>query len=120
MNGFVSTLRSCPEILTFMSLAICYYFCPFMYEDLGLGAVTATPIAAVIVRQLGITISPSLRALLAGLVVGHLRMRFPLFGGAGTVPRALPAPYEPHTAPGRTGWGADHDRRHGGGAGPLG
>ena len=39
-----------------------YYFGSFTYKGLGLGAVTATLIAAVIIGQLGITISPPLKA----------------------------------------------------------
>lgn len=59
---FVNTLRSYPEIAIFLSLAFGYYFGSFTYKGLGLGAVTATLIAAVIIGQLGITISPPLKA----------------------------------------------------------
>ena len=62
VDWFVSTLRSYPEIAIFMSLALGYYFGSFTYKGLGLGAVTATLIAAVIIGQLGITISPPLKA----------------------------------------------------------
>ncbi|MDQ6436383.1 aspartate-alanine antiporter [Mesorhizobium sp. LHD-90] len=62
IDWFVNTLRSYPEIAIFMSLAIGYYFGSFTYKGLGLGAVTATLIAAVIIGQLGITISPPLKA----------------------------------------------------------
>ena len=62
VDWFVNTLRSYPEIAIFLSLALGYYFGSFTYKGLGLGAVTATLIAAVIIGQLGITISPPLKA----------------------------------------------------------
>ena len=61
MEWFVSTLRSYPEIAIFLSLALGYYFGSFTYKGLGLGAVTATLIAAVIIGQLGITVSGPLK-----------------------------------------------------------
>ncbi|SFJ40899.1 putative transport protein [Phyllobacterium sp. CL33Tsu] len=62
IDWFVSALRSYPEIAIFLSLALGYYFGSFTYKGLGLGAVTATLIAAVLIGQLGITISPPLKA----------------------------------------------------------
>ncbi|QIG46773.1 aspartate-alanine antiporter [Nordella sp. HKS 07] len=62
VDWFVSTLRSYPEIAIFLSLGLGYYFGAFNYKGLGLGAVTATLIAAIIIGQLGITISPPLKA----------------------------------------------------------
>ncbi|MEP9375895.1 aspartate-alanine antiporter [Aquabacter sp. CN5-332] len=62
VDWFVQTLRSYPEIAIFLSLAIGYYVGSFTYKGLGLGAVTATLIAAVFIGQLGITISPPLKA----------------------------------------------------------
>ncbi len=62
VDWFVNTLRTYPEIAIFLSLALGYYFGSFTYKGLGLGAVTATLIAAVIIGQLGITISPPLKA----------------------------------------------------------
>jgi len=61
IDWFVHTLRSYPEIAIFLSLAFGYYFGSFTYKGLGLGAVTATLIAAVIIGQLGITISGPLK-----------------------------------------------------------
>src|SRR5215469_14304139 len=61
IGWFVQTLRSYPEIAIFLSLALGYYFGSFTYKGLGLGAVTATLIAAVIIGQLGITISGPLK-----------------------------------------------------------
>ena len=48
INWFFQTLRSYPEIAIFLSLALGYYFGSFTYKGLGLGAVTATLIAAVV------------------------------------------------------------------------
>src|SRR6266403_3317384 len=61
INWFVHTLKRYPEIAIFLSLALGYYFGSFTYKGLGLGAVTATLIAAVIIGQLGITVSPPLK-----------------------------------------------------------
>src|SRR6478735_5782640 len=58
---FASTLRQYPEIAIFISLAFGYYFGSFTYKGLGLGAVTATLIAAVIIGQLGITVTGPLK-----------------------------------------------------------
>jgi putative transport protein len=60
-DWFVNTLRTYPEIAVFLSLAAGYYFGSFTYKGLGLGAVTATLIAGVIIGQLGITISGPLK-----------------------------------------------------------
>ena len=48
IDWFVQTLRTYPEIAVFLSLALGYYFGSFTYKGLGLGAVTATLIVAVI------------------------------------------------------------------------
>src|SRR6201991_1298455 len=61
MNCFFQTLKSYPEIAIFLSLALGYYFGSFTYKGLGLGAVTATLIAAVLIGQIGITISGPLK-----------------------------------------------------------
>lgn len=59
---FADTLRQYPEIAIFISLALGYYFGSFTYKGLGLGAVTATLIAAVIIGQLGITVTGPLKS----------------------------------------------------------
>src|SRR5215211_3294081 len=51
---FADTLRQYPEIAFFLSLAFGYYVGSFTYKGLGLGAVTATLIAAVVIGQLDI------------------------------------------------------------------
>jgi len=61
INWFVQTLRSYPEIAIFLALAAGYYFGSFTYKGLGLGAVTATLIAAVIIGQLEIKISTPIK-----------------------------------------------------------
>jgi putative transport protein len=61
IDWFVQTLRSYPEIAIFLALALGYYFGSFTYKGLGLGAVTATLIAAVLIGQLGITVSGPLK-----------------------------------------------------------
>lgn len=61
LEWFASTLRQYPEIAIFLSLAVGYYFGSFTYKGLGLGVVTATLIAAVIIGQLGISVSGPLK-----------------------------------------------------------
>jgi putative transport protein len=60
---FATTLRQYPEIAIFLVLALGYYFGKFTFKGIGLGAVTATLLAGVLVGQLGITISQPLKAL---------------------------------------------------------
>jgi putative transport protein len=61
VDWFVQTLRTYPEIAIFLSLGLGYYFGSFTYKGLGLGAVTATLIAAVIIGQLEIKIGSPLK-----------------------------------------------------------
>src|SRR5690242_20279702 len=61
IGWFVDTLKHYPEIAILLSLALGYYFGSFNYKGLGLGAVTATLIAAVIIGQLGITVTGPLK-----------------------------------------------------------
>lgn len=62
LEWFARTLRSYPEIALFLSLAIGYYVGSFSYRGFSLGAVTSTLIAAVVIGQLGITISPNVKS----------------------------------------------------------
>src|SRR5262245_60573983 len=62
IEWFFATLRQYPEIAIFLSLGIGYYVGKFTYRGIGLGAVTATLLAAVVIGQLGITISQPLKA----------------------------------------------------------
>jgi putative transport protein len=61
IDWFVQTLRTYPEIAIFLALALGYYFGSFTYKGLGLGAVTATLVAAVIIGQLDIKITGPLK-----------------------------------------------------------
>ncbi|HEY2235307.1 MAG TPA: aspartate-alanine antiporter [Candidatus Angelobacter sp.] len=59
---FAVTLKHYPEIAIFLTLAIGYYFGKFTFRGIGLGSVTATLLAGVLIGQLGITISQPLKA----------------------------------------------------------
>src|SRR5215471_18130908 len=62
LTGLAATLRQYPEIAIFLTLAIGYYFGKFTFKGIGLGSVTATLIAGVIIGQLGLTINQPLKA----------------------------------------------------------
>src|SRR6187455_2906816 len=62
INWFFATLKTYPEIAIFLALALGYYFGKFTYKVIGLGSVTATLIAAVVIGQIGITINQPLKA----------------------------------------------------------
>jgi putative transport protein len=62
LTWFAATLRQYPEIAIFLTLCLGYYFGKFSFRGIGLGSVTATLLAGVIVGQLGIAISPPLKA----------------------------------------------------------
>ena len=59
---FAATLRQYPEIAIFLTLALGYYFGKFTFRGIGLGSVTATLLAGVIIGQIGISISQPLKA----------------------------------------------------------
>src|SRR3954449_8094194 len=59
---FATTLRQYPEIAIFLTLAIGYYFGKFTFRGIGLGSVTATLLAGVLIGQLGITLSQPLKS----------------------------------------------------------
>jgi putative transport protein len=59
---FAETFRHYPEIAIFLTLALGYYFGKFNFRGIGLGSVTATLIAGVVIGQIGITISQPLKA----------------------------------------------------------
>lgn len=61
-SWFAATLRQYPEIAIFLVLALGYYFGKFTFRGIGLGSVTATLLAGVIIGQIGITISQPLKA----------------------------------------------------------
>jgi putative transport protein len=62
IDWLFATLRQYPEIAIFLSLGIGYYVGKFTFRGLGLGSVTATLLAAVVIGQLGITINQPLKA----------------------------------------------------------
>jgi putative transport protein len=61
-DWIATTLRSYPEVAIFLSLGIGYYLGKFTFRGIGLGAVTATLLAGVVIGQLGITIAQPLKA----------------------------------------------------------
>jgi putative transport protein len=61
-HWFAQTLRQYPEIAIFLVLALGYYFGKFTFRGIGLGSVTATLLAGVLIGQLGIAISQPLKA----------------------------------------------------------
>ena len=62
VDWFLATLKSYPEIAIFLTLAIGFYFGKFKFKGIGLGAVTATLLAGVLIGQIGITISQPLKS----------------------------------------------------------
>jgi putative transport protein len=62
IDWFFATLKTYPEIAIFLALALGYYFGKFTFKGIGLGSVTATLIAGVIIGQIGITINQPLKA----------------------------------------------------------
>lgn len=57
-----ATLKQYPEIAIFLTLALGYYFGKFTFKGIGLGSVTATLLAGVLIGQIGISISQPLKA----------------------------------------------------------
>ncbi len=62
IDWLFATLRQYPELAIFLTLAIGYYFGKFTFKGIGLGAVTATLLAGVLIGQIGITIAQPLKA----------------------------------------------------------
>ena len=62
VDWFFATLKSYPEIAIFLTLAIGFYFGKFKFKGIGLGAVTATLLAGVLIGQIGITIDKPLKS----------------------------------------------------------
>jgi putative transport protein len=62
IDWLFATLKQYPEIAIFLSLAFGYYFGKFTFKGIGLGSVTATLIAGVVIGQIGITINQPLKA----------------------------------------------------------
>jgi putative transport protein len=62
MDWFVATLRQYPEIALFLSIGVGYWVGTKSFRGFSLGAVTATLLAAIAIGQLGIKISPDVKA----------------------------------------------------------
>jgi len=62
IDWLFATLRQYPEIAIFLALGLGYYFGKFTFRGIGLGSVTATLLAGVLIGQIGITISTPLKA----------------------------------------------------------
>jgi putative transport protein len=62
VDWFFATLKQYPEIAIFLTLALGYYFGKFTFKGIGLGSVTATLLAGVLIGQIGITINQPLKA----------------------------------------------------------
>jgi putative transport protein len=62
MDWFVATLRQYPEIALFLSLGVGYWVGGKSFKGFSLGSVTATLLAAIAIGQLGIKVSPDLKA----------------------------------------------------------
>ena len=62
LSGSPRRFRQYPEIAIFLSLGLGYYFGKFTFKGIGLGSVTATLLAGVIIGQIGITINQPLKA----------------------------------------------------------
>ena len=62
MDWFFATLKTYPEIAIFLTLGIGFYFGKFKFRGIGLGAVTATLLAGVLIGQIGISIPQPLKA----------------------------------------------------------
>src|SRR5690242_18640062 len=61
-DWFAATLRQYPEIAIFLALGLGYYFGKFTFRGIGLGSVTATLLAGVLIGQIGINIAQPLKA----------------------------------------------------------
>jgi len=64
LEWFAATLKQYPEIAIFLALGLGYYFGKFTFRGIGLGAVTSTLLAGVLIGQIGITIAQPLKAMM--------------------------------------------------------
>jgi putative transport protein len=62
VDWFIGTLRAYPELAIFFALAIGFWIGPIKIAGFSLGNVTATLLAAVVIGQLAITISPNVKS----------------------------------------------------------
>lgn len=115
-----------PELAVLLAINIGYLIGGVKFRGFSLGPVAGSLFAGILIGQFADvpiwSMAKSFLVLLflfgIGYSVGPKFLQSLKRDGLRSV--LLAAPHEPHTAPRRTGRGADHDRRHGGGAGPLG
>src|SRR6478736_4274807 len=62
IDWLFETLRKYPEIAIFLTLGVGFYFGKFKFKGIGLGAVTATLLAGVLIGQWDIKIAQPLKA----------------------------------------------------------
>ena len=62
IDWFVATLRAYPELAIFFALAVSFWVGPKKVVGFSLGNVTATLLAAIVIGQLAITISPNVKS----------------------------------------------------------
>src|SRR4029078_2807384 len=62
VDWLFAAMKQYPEIAIFLTLGIGYYFGKFTFKGIGLGSVTETLLAGVIIGQIGITINQPLKA----------------------------------------------------------
>jgi hypothetical protein len=111
-----------PELAVFLAISIGYLIGGVKFRGFSLGPVTGSLFAGILIGQFAdVPISAMATSFLfllflfgIGYSVGPKFLQSLKRDGLRSV--LLAAPNEPHTAPRRTGRGADHDRRHGGGA----
>jgi putative transport protein len=63
MDFIVATLQRYPELAIFLSLAIGYWIGVIKLGSFSLGTVTGTLLAAILIGQLGITVSPNVKSI---------------------------------------------------------
>ena len=63
MNFIVTTLQHHPELAIFLSLAIGYWVGVIKVGSFSLGTVTGTLLAAILIGQLGIEVSPQVKSI---------------------------------------------------------
>jgi putative transport protein len=63
MDFIVTTLRGSPELAIFASLAIGYWIGVIKFGSFSLGTVTGTLLAAILIGQLGIVVSPNVKSI---------------------------------------------------------
>src|SRR3954471_9581096 len=62
VDWFFATLKQYPELAIFLTLAIGYYLGKFTFKGIGLGSVTATLLAGVLIWEIRISISQPLKS----------------------------------------------------------